>query len=265
MHILSCGTSQHRSDVSPIRAADPWEPEKLGHFLDRADRDPLGAAFQLLAATGLRRGEALGLDHGRLAFGRPKTSSGEDRIVDLDPHTIGVLIEHRLRQDAARTEWGAAYNDHKLVFAREDGSPIPPDRLSDRIADLIAEIGLRRIRLHDPRHGQASLLLAAGVDIVVVSKRLGHSSVAITSDTYTHLLAGVGKDAAERAWALVPRGQEQGSKPVREQSVSNLGLGDCEYDGPADKTAGHRPRDGAASVSRTLDLRITSASLCRLS
>jgi integrase len=61
------------------------------------------------------------------------------------------------------------------------------------------------VRLHDLRHGAASLMLAAGVPISLVSKRLGHSSISITSDTYTHLLEGVGREAAERAAALVPR------------------------------------------------------------
>jgi integrase len=68
--------------------------------------------------------------------------------------------------------------------------------------------------VHDLRHGAASLMLAAGVNIALVSKRLGHSSVAITSDTYSHMLEGVGREAAERAAALVPRAR-------RDQSVTN--------------------------------------------
>jgi len=254
----------------------PWEPDELGRFLDHAGPDPLGPVFHVLAATGLRRGEVLGLawddvdltrsrlvvrrqvvtvtarfatpcemcgtDHGRLAFGRPKTSSGEDRIVDLDPHTVGVLLEHRLRQDRERETWGEAYNDHDLVFAREDGTPIPPDRVSDRFAELAAEAGLRPVRLHDLRHGQASLLLAAGIDIVVVSKRLGHSSVAITSDTYSHLLEGVGREAAERAWALVPRALPPDVNQDREHSVSIRARRPPRRKPPYDKTAGQRPK-----------------------
>jgi len=272
----------------------PWEPEELGRFLDHADHDELGAALHLLAATGLRRGECLGLrwadvdldksrlfvrqqvvtltadfsrpcdqcrgDHGRLAFGRPKTSSGEDRIVDLDPHTVGVLLAHRLRQDTLRAGIGNVYQDHDLVFPRPDGVPLHPDRLSDRFTELVDEIGLRRIRLHDLRHGQASLMLAAGVNIVLVSKRLGHSSVAITSDTYTHLLPGVGSEAAARAWSLVPRGADP-SRAVREQSVSNSPLGDDRAGEASAITAGQRLEDGAAYRNRTDDLRITSASL----
>jgi len=272
----------------------PWEPEELGRFLDHADRDELGPAFHLLAATGLRRGEAVGLrwadvdleksrlhvrqqvvllvsgfsrpcdqcgaDHGRIAFGRPKTASGEDRTVDLDPHTVGVLLAHRLRQDVIRAQLGDAYNDHDLVFPRRDGVPIFPDRLSDRFTQLAAEIGLRRIRLHDLRHGQASLMLAAGVDIVVVSKRLGHSSVAITSDTYTHLLPGVGSAAAARAWALVPR-DSGAAQAIREQSVSNSAPEANPEGDPNSIAAGQSLESGAAYRNRTDDLLITSETL----
>ncbi|MFC1468826.1 tyrosine-type recombinase/integrase [Rhodococcus qingshengii] len=69
--------------------------------------------------------------------------------------------------------------------------------------------GVHSIRLHDLRHGQASLLLAAGIDLTIVSKRLGHSSIAITADTYCHLLAGVDSKAAEAAAGLVPRSNRE--------------------------------------------------------
>jgi integrase len=71
--------------------------------------------------------------------------------------------------------------------------------------------GLRQVRLHDLRHGRASLLLAGGTDIALVSKMLGHSSITLTADTYSHLLEGVGRRAAEAADALIPRS-------VRDQS-----------------------------------------------
>jgi integrase len=215
----------------------PWEPGDLGAFLDKVAADPFGSVFEVIAATGLRRGEALGLrwddidleasrltvrqqlvhvtsdepcpycarQHKMASFGRPKTASGEDRVVDLDSGVIGVLMAHRLHQDAQRAEWGPAYSDHGLVFPREDGTPWPPERLTKVFGKLVADSGLRRIRLHDLRHGQASLMLAAGVPMAVVSKRLGHSTIGITADTYSHLLEGVGRDAAERAAALIPR------------------------------------------------------------
>ena len=80
-----------------------------------------------------------------------------------------------------------------------------PDDVSRQFKLLSKRVGLPVKRLHDLRHGSASLQLAAGVPIAVVSQRLGHSTISLTADTYSHLLEGVGRDAAERAAALVPR------------------------------------------------------------
>ncbi len=211
-----------RSTTSRVR---PWQPAELGRFLDHASTDRLGPVFELLAATGMRRGEVLGvrwedvdLDRqrivvrqqlvsvgGALSFGPPKTSSGEARVVDLDGRTIGVLLAHQLAQGAEREAWGAAYTNGGLVFAREDGRPIDPASVTKRFAQLAHEAGLPPARLHDLRHCAASLMITAGVPLALISKRLGHSSIAITSDVYGHLLDGAGREAAERAAALVPR------------------------------------------------------------
>jgi integrase len=130
-------------------------------------------------------------------------------------------MAHRLQQDSERATWGAAYSDHGLVFAREDGTPIAPQRVTKRFAQLVSAAGLRPIRLHDLRHGQASLMLAAGVPIAVVSKRLGHSTITLTSDTYSHMLQGVGRDAAERAAALVPLAPKASPMSACDQSVTS--------------------------------------------
>ncbi len=259
----------------------PWEPEELGRFLDHAATDRLGALFEVMAMTGLRRGEAAGLrwddvdltkgvitvrqqlvevdgtgvecpfckgEHRQYRFGRPKTASGEDRVVDLDQATSGVLLAQQLAQGTEREQWGEAYSDHGLVFSREDGTPLPPQTVSAEFARLCEGAGLRPIRLHDLRHDQASLMLAAGVPIAVVSKRLGHSSISITSDTYSHLLGGVGAQAAEAAASLVPR-------TPRDHSVTTSA--DPNVFGPADDQ--EMPgQDGAPSRARTYDLRIKS-------
>ena len=224
---------------APRPRVHPWEPTELGAFLDHVAGDRLGVLFEVMAATGLRRGEVLGLrwvdvdveravivvrqqlvhlpgggsvdcpvcggSHRGVGFGLPKSASGEHRVVDLDRASLGALLGHRLRQDAERATWADAYCDHGLVFAREDGAPLHPTTVSHRFTQLVATSGVRAVRLHDLRHGQASLMLAAGVPIALVSKRLGHSSIALTPDTYSHLLEGVGRDAAERAASLVPR------------------------------------------------------------
>lgn len=109
---------------------------------------------------------------------------------------------------------GDAYTDHGLVFARPSGDPLNTNMVHKTFHALIDAAKLRRIRLHDLRHGHASLMLAAGVELELVSKRIGHSSTTITADMYQHLLPGVSRGAAEKAAALVPRKR-------REQSVSN--------------------------------------------
>lgn len=232
----------------------PWEPLELAAFLDHAATDRLGILFEVLAMTGLRRGEALGLrwddlnldpDGPRItvrrqivqgattactwcqqphavAWREPKTAAGE-RIVDIGRQTAGALLGHRLVQDAERAQWGSAYVEHGLVFAREDGQPIYPTTVTHRFGQLAAQTTvtgpdgatqpLRPVKLHDLRHGAASLGIAAGVPIEVISKRLGHSSIEVTVDIYGHLLEGVGHRAAEATVALVPRTRPAGGVP----------------------------------------------------
>ena len=137
--------------------------------------------------------------------GPRKTRTGEDRRVNLDSGTIGVLLAHRLRQDEARRQHGFPTPTHDLVFTWPDGSGYSPEYVSRQFKLLSKRAGVPVKRLHDLRHGSASLQLAAGVPIAVVSQRLGHSTITLTADTYSHLLEGVGRDAAERAAALVPR------------------------------------------------------------
>ena len=114
---------------------------------------------------------------------------------------------------------------------------------------LAAKAGLRRIRLHDLRHGAASLRLAAGVPIEVISKILGHSSIALTADTYSHLLKGVARQAAEAASALVPRGDVHARDhhvPTRALSVVDA---DRSEDVSAGQVGGGRKVEGKAGRS----------------
>jgi integrase len=273
----------------------PWSPEDLGAFLDSIASHPLAALFEVIAATGLRRGEALGVRwsdidleagvltvrqqitqvhkkragqqpvcpvcgerHAGVGYGKPKTRSGEDRIVELDSGVLGVLLAHRLTQDAERAEWGDAYRDHDLVFSRPGGDPLQPKDITDLFGELVDAAGLRRIRLHDLRHGHASLMLASGTDMSVVSKRIGHSTITLTVDTYSHLLEGVGRQAAEKAAALVPR-------KSRDQSVTNQTPAAGSAAETAGESAGQGSSVGGARGTRTHNPRIKSPLLCQLS
>jgi integrase len=216
----------------------PWEPEQLGAWLDAIADERLYALYHLGAFAGLRRGELCGLswddvdlDAERLVVwsqitgpsyrkaraaekrGQPgkyltriKTSDGEARIVDLDTLTTDVLKLWRRKQIAERLAWGPAWsNPDNLVFTRANGRPLDPDWVYKNFIRLVRAAGHRLVPLHHLRHGSASLQLSAGVDIAVVSKRLGHSKIDLTSETYGHLIGKAGKNAAEAAAALVPR------------------------------------------------------------
>ncbi len=260
----------------PGPRVQPWEPEELGRFLDQAARDPLSALFEVAAFTGLRRGELLGLqwedvdvERSRLTVRRQivqlghetrvgpvKTAGGQDRVVDLDAATVAALLAHRLRQEQYRTVMGAGWVESGHVFTREDGSTLDPHWVTKRFREVCVQAGVRPIRLHDLRHGQASLMLAAGVPMAVVSKRLGHSSLAITSDTYSHLLEGVGQQAATAAAALVPRND------LRTQNEHSALNGDVTGGSAKDIAAG---QTGGPPGDRTQNPRIKSPLLCQLS
>lgn len=135
--------------------------------------------------------------------GKPKTASGERRV-DLGERTVGLLLMVQLAQGEDRKRWGAAYRDNGRVFAREDGSDVSPEAVTKTFRRLATATGLRTMRLHDLRHVAASLMISSGADISVVSKRLGHSTIGVTSDLYGHLFASAGQAAADAAEALVP-------------------------------------------------------------
>lgn len=162
--------------------------------------------------------EYCGAVHAGQRFDAPKTEDSAD-VVHLDKGTVAVLLGMQLEQGEERAAWGDAYTDHGLLFAREDGNPLSPSWLSQRFGVLRDSVtvpvdaeepdGPRRplpkITLHGLRHGTASLMIAAGVDIAIVSKVLRHSTIKLTVDTYGHLLPGVGESAAEARAALIPR------------------------------------------------------------
>ncbi|MBA3369092.1 MAG: site-specific integrase [Geodermatophilaceae bacterium] len=221
---------------NPADAADPprgtssgspdmvtWTAGELARFLDGArTTDRYWAAYLLLATTGMRRGEALGLRWADLdltacratirqtvvtvnhevQFGTPKTAKGR-RSVSLDAVTVAGLREHRKAQAAERLLIGAGWRDHDLVFAKVDGTPLHPERFSREFTRRSARLGLPPIRLHDLRHGWATMALAAGVHPKVVQERLGHASISITLDTYSHVSPALHGEAAETVAALV--------------------------------------------------------------
>jgi len=195
----------------------PWNPEQCRTFLERIATDRLANLYHLILITGMRRGESVGLRwqdldldraslsvnqqitdvNGRSMVSTPKTKRG-DRVVYLDAETVVMLRRQQETQNLERTAWGPAWNEAGLVFTREDGSALRPEYATRHFQALAQDAGLPVIRLHDLRHTNASLALDAGVDLKVVSERLGHSQIAITADLYTHVNSGPGRAAADQ-------------------------------------------------------------------
>ncbi len=194
--------------VPPPRAERPemntWTVAELKQFLRSVDGHRLYAAFVVLATTGMRRGEVLGLQRvdvdlaraevsvrrtvgvvdGRIEIGPPKSTSSR-RLVALDTTTTAVLADH-LEQRAGPV-W---------VFPGEGDGPLNPASFSKTFDRLVARASVPRIRLHDLRHTYATIALRAGVHPAIVGERLGHSSIAVTIDVYSHAVPGLQREAA---------------------------------------------------------------------
>lgn len=233
---LSANPTDRSTPPSPSEARPPemqaWTARELARFLRWAeDRDPdLAMGWRLLAATGMRRGEALALrwrdvdlDAGRLQVRRSvgtvktkgageqlvegPTKTGQARVVDIDSDTVAALRGYRATRGSLSIE--LVRND-ALVLGALDGTHRHPERYSRRFVEQVVqarkalgEDQLPRIRLHDLRHTHATLLLAAGEPVKVVSERLGHANAMITLTVYQHVHPGMGRQAADRFAALL--------------------------------------------------------------
>ena len=113
---------------------------------------------------------------------------------------LASLAVHQQKQGDIRREFGPSYRaDLNLIFANPDGRPLRPDSISASVSLLCRRLGLPKgASLHTLRHSHGSVLLADGVDLATVSERLGHSSVRVTADVYSHALRGRDQDAAKR-------------------------------------------------------------------
>jgi integrase len=215
-----------------------WRPEQLRAFLDQVRDDRLYAAWLLLATTGMRRGEVAGLrwvdvdlDAARVPPRRPrvvvnhqvlvsepKTTKGR-RSIALDPATVAALREHRRWQLEKRLAVGPGWEDSGLVFTWPDGRPLHPERFSKWFEQHTRAAGLPRIRLHDVRHSYATAALAAGIPAKIVSERLGHANIAITMDTYSHVLPGLDELAAGTVAQLI-LGKPRRQKPSDDKALT---------------------------------------------
>ncbi|WP_299442279.1 tyrosine-type recombinase/integrase [uncultured Phycicoccus sp.] len=191
-----------------------WTKDQAELFLRVTEDDPLGLVFRLLLITGMRRGEVIALQwgdldltersihirraitlvDGELIVGPPKSEAG-DRTVFLDATTTDK-IQRLQRRAVLEHPWDSGIElDDTFVFSIRSG-PLHPAHLSRRFTTLCKQAGVPVIRLHSVRHTSASLALAAGEPLLQVSRRLGHSSIAITADTYSQVTPEAAKSAA---------------------------------------------------------------------
>jgi integrase len=213
-------------DSNPADAADPpsrrmrspvfptWSPAELRQFLRATATDQDYAAYHLAAFTGLRRGELLGLRwgdidlenavlrvvqtvvglwNGELYIGPTKTDRSR-RVIALDRQTVIVLRRHRRISERVTSRHG---KDDAFVFCDTEGKPVNPERFGDRFRSNVRRVGVPRIRFHDLRHTHATHALQAGIHPKIVSERLGHASIVITLELYSHALPNMQAEAAE--------------------------------------------------------------------
>jgi integrase len=220
-----------------------WTADQLSEFLGTVSDDSLFAFWWLAGLRGPRRGELCGLrwsdidlDQAILTVernrttagyhiveGDPKTAAGR-RAVALDKHTVRVLRAHHRRQLDQRRDALAAgreWVDSGYVFVRADGLPINPNYATTRFRKLVQRAGLPPVRLHDLRHGAASLAHEAGADLKTLQDLLGHSSIVVTADTYTSVLPQVQRRCADDTAQLVLAAARRTRKKIKNLARKN--------------------------------------------
>lgn len=193
----------------------PWTIEETNTFLKVARESRFFPLYLTVWGTGLRRSEVLGLQwqdidfkngtlfvrrslvpvKGGLAFNETKTS-GSRRIIPLPAAVIKELKAWKVRQKSEKLAFPGEYNPQSLIFCNEFGRPTRPEALDRDFKKQIQVADLPVIRFHDLRHGHATMLLEMGEDLKTISERLGHSTITITADTYTHVREKTQREAS---------------------------------------------------------------------
>jgi integrase len=222
---------------------EPFTPEQAQKFIEATKGHRLGALFSVATAIGLRKGEALGLKWSAIDFERgtlavrialqrvkmpgekkgnlllkePKKKSR--RTINLPQVCVSALLEHRAIQEQERQLAGSRWQELDYVFTTGIGTPMEPRNLERAYHQILAIAGLHHIRIHDLRHTAATLLLTQGVHPRVVMELLGHSQIAITMNTYSHVVPALKKEAADQMDAALktpePVATSVATKPER--------------------------------------------------
>jgi integrase len=204
-----------------------FTPEETAIFLETAKEDKYFSAFFLAIETGMRPEEYLGLQWkdfdftnklvsvrralvvkkgGGFIFTEPKTKKSR-RSIPISDSLINVLKSHRRNQLEERMKLGVDYQNFDIVFASDIGTPLLHGNFLRRHFKPIRDKAkVSKIRLYDLRHTTATLLLSVGENPKVVSERLGHASVVLTLDTYSHVLPSMQKTATDKIEKLMQFG-----------------------------------------------------------
>jgi len=210
-----------------------WSEYELNRFLETARSSPYYAVFHTALFTGMRRSELLALrwsdvdfifsqisvsrslhqlKDGSYVFTEPKSDRSR-RTIALTPSTAMTLQEHKEKQEAQHTMKGSTLQDSDLVFSDLKGMPLRPNTVTRAWSMLAVRARVKPIRLHDARHTHASLMLKQGIHPKIVQERLGHSSIQITLDTYSHVAPGLQQAAADTFDKMVLSEREK--EPVK--------------------------------------------------
>jgi integrase len=228
--------------VVPKRRRTIWTATETRRFLAAMEDDRLYSLWRLIATTGMRRGEALGLTwrgvdlkHATvevtqqlvpvgesLVLGPPKTTAGK-RVLPIDQRTVDALRAYRDVRGLERQVYGEPVEDLDLVFVKPDGAPLNPRGISQAFQVRRKRAKLPPIRLHDLRHGAATLAVAGDVNLELLRRRMGHSDIRTTVNLYArHDLPAAERAAAETVANLIDGdvGLQSVSKTVGRESAS---------------------------------------------
>jgi len=205
------------------RELQVWDIKMVQQFLKTArEHEPrLYIAFHLALLTGMRQGEILGLrwqdvefERGNIVVrqtlshdGKTLKSGGKSRnsvrSIAIDDATLDTLRKHRRMVVQEKVQLGGKYVDNDLVVCTTKGTPITPRNLSRTWYRLLDRSGLPEIRFHDLRHSHASLLMKLGKHPKIVQERLGHASIKLTLDTYSHIMPNMQEEAAKELGRVI--------------------------------------------------------------
>ena len=210
-----------------IKQMPMWDEETIKRFLEESQGTRYARIFEFAVMTGMRRSEICGLkwdaidliaEPGRLdvvatlqqirghglVTGEPKTERSR-RNIALAPETVQLLRVVQGTQQLAREEAGPLWKGTGYVFTQADGSPVLPDTLTQEFRSLVKGLEMPPLNLHGLRHAFATLALVGGMPAKAVSEHLGHSSVVITLDLYSHVLPNMQEELVNVVANLLKR------------------------------------------------------------